>query len=70
MNDSSPEIMCSSMDCPIKETCQRYMARPQLNQNFKDFEFEGGQVSGSLDPPVTNGVECSFQIPLYEDEYK
>lgn len=69
-NLERPEIMCSSMDCPIKETCYRYMAHPSIDQNFQEFQHEGRQVLGSLEPPITDKVTCIFRIPLYEDEYK
>lgn len=38
-----PDIsMCSNFNCPIKETCYRYMAKPSYHQSYSIFIYENG----------------------------
>lgn len=35
--------MCNSKDCPLKETCFRFLAIPSLvYQSYADFKYENG----------------------------
>jgi hypothetical protein len=37
-----PDIsMCNNQDCPKKETCYRFIAKPNIHQSYTKFEFNG-----------------------------
>ena len=49
--------MCQRDDCPLKETCYRYMAQPSSVQSYCRFQFYYNEGK----------VGCFFYIPLKDD---
>jgi len=56
------EVMCSNMDCPLREKCYRYMAHPSSCQRFTKFEL--------LIKDNEKTVECEHFVEMYKDEYE
>ncbi len=48
--------MCRGYDCPVKETCLRYTAKPSEHQEWL------------LLPPIPDGEDCDFFIPNEENK--
>jgi len=62
------------MDCPLREKCYRYMARPDtIGQSWSKFEFTDIENTDQLeDGSVEHNytTSCEWFIKLHEDEYK
>lgn len=47
-----PDIsMCANKDCPLKENCYRFTAKPSEYQSYAEFQIddESGECSGFWD---------------------
>ena len=49
---------CSSIDCPVRKQCYRYMSKPSVKQIYSNFEYECNENTGF----------CNF-INMKGDEY-
>ena len=38
-----PDIsMCKNFQCPLKDNCYRYVAKPSFHQTYADFKYKDG----------------------------
>lgn len=37
---------CSSIDCPVRKQCHRYMSKPSAKQIYSNFEYECNENTG------------------------
>lgn len=37
-----PESMCRNEECPLKDSCFRYVAEPKEHQWYNDYKYDNG----------------------------